>query len=71
MYKLLIRYEEETCEEVGPLMVPKPPEEVIVIFLGEKDCEELVTSISESDRDHRSFGCRFYKMAFLLPILSK
>jgi hypothetical protein len=40
---LLIKDEEEACEEVGPLVVPEPPEEVIVIFLGEKDIDKLVT----------------------------
>jgi len=51
-----IKDEEEACDEVGPLVVLEPSEEFIVILLGEKDIDKLVTSVSESYRDCRSLG---------------
>jgi hypothetical protein len=61
---LPIKDEEEACEEVGPLVVPKPLEEVIAIFLEENDIDKLETSVSESDRDRRSLGWRFSRISF-------
>jgi hypothetical protein len=48
---LLIEDEEEAYEEVGMLVLPKQLEEVIVIFLGEKSVNKIVTSVLESNRD--------------------
>jgi hypothetical protein len=53
---LPIRDEEEVYEEVGFLVVPKPLEEIIVIFLVEKHFDVLVTSVSKSNRDCQRFG---------------
>jgi hypothetical protein len=53
---LLIKEQVETCEEVGPLVLPKPPEEIIVGFLGGKNIEILVTSVSKYDKYILNFG---------------
>jgi len=42
---LPIKDEEEACKEVGPLVVSKLLEEVIVTLLGEKYIDELVPSV--------------------------
>jgi hypothetical protein len=68
---LLIKDEEESCEEVGPLVVLEPLEEVIMVFLGEKYIDKLVTLVLEPDRDHRSLSWRFSRIAFIIPILKK
>jgi hypothetical protein len=52
----LIKDEEESYKDVGPVVVLEPLEEVIVILLGEKYIDELVKLVSELDRDHQSLG---------------
>jgi hypothetical protein len=53
---LPIREEVEACEEVEPLVLPEPPNEVIVGFLGGKDIEMLVTSKEEYEKYLLSLG---------------
>jgi len=68
---LPIKDEEESCDEKGPPVLPEPPEEVIVTFLGEKVIDKLVTSISDSDKDLWIPGWIFPKIYFLLDISKK
>jgi hypothetical protein len=48
---LLIKEEDEVCDEVDMLVLPEPPDEVIVDFLGGNDIVKLVTPVLESDKD--------------------
>jgi hypothetical protein len=61
---LSIKEEDEACDEVDPLVLPKPLEEVIVDFLGGKYIDKLVTSVSKSDKYFEALDEDFLRLLF-------